>query len=356
MISDWFFYFGVYLDRENQYLRPAVITVDESGEERNWGPLSKVNAWRAGSYLEDMDGGAQIFLEKDGTRIEVQVEKRINGEKEWFWLREKNQQPQPELREERDDHPIPEEVDHMQEDTPEERRSDLLDALTEKVDSLEKENGELKKALQEMEAKMALQAKAIMATCERFSTIETGMMEIVQHVQQHEAFNRSVRTSIDGLEKQVQIHQDNFGHVVRIFQNHEQHIRKNDVVSEGMAQYINALAVESEKTKLWVGSMMRESQEQEAVLRQHEMGQQVLAEVIKRIVDQQGQQRSQQPQGQARIGAGPTVTQVEDDQDPDRLDCMTGPNPHKGPPNGGTRQATSKPPRVRKQKVITKRT
>ena len=81
----------------------------------------------------------------------------------------------------------------------------------------------------------ALQAKAIMATCERFSTIETGMMEIVQHVRQHEAFNRSVKTSIDGLENQVRTHHDNFQQLVRIFQNHEQHIGQNVVVSEGMA-------------------------------------------------------------------------------------------------------------------------
>ena len=122
-----------------------------------------------------------------------------------------------------------------------------------------------------------------------------------------------------------------------------------------MVQYINALVEENEKTRTWVGSLMRESQAQEDVLRQHEMGQQVLAEVIRRIVDQQTQQQSQQPQGQARVGAGPTVTEVEDDQDPDHLDFMTGPNPHKGPPNGGTGQATSKAPRAPKQKVIAKR-
>ena len=122
---------------------------------------------------------------------------------------------------------------------------------------------------------MAGQTEAIRATCERFSAIETGMMEIVQRVRQHEVFNRSVKTSIDGLENQVRIHQENLQHVVRIFQNHEQHIKKNDVVSEGMAQYINALVVENEKTKAWVGSLMRESQAQEDVLRQHERGQRV---------------------------------------------------------------------------------
>ena len=80
-----------------------------------------------------------------------------------------------------------------------------------------------------------------------------------------------------------------------------------------MAQYINALVDESEKTRAWIGSLTRESQAQEAVLRQHEMGQQVLAEVIKRIAVQQEQQQSQPPQGQAIAGTGQTVTEVDDD-------------------------------------------
>ena len=78
---------------------------------------------------------------------------------------------------------------------------------------------------------MAGQAQAIMATCERFSNIETGMMEIVQHVGKHEAFNRSVKTSIDGLENQVRTHQDNFQHVVKIFKNHEERIAQTGAVS-----------------------------------------------------------------------------------------------------------------------------
>ena len=136
-------------------------------------------------------------------------------------------------------------------------------------------------------------------------------------------------TSFDGLENQVQTHHDNFQQVVRIFQNHEQHIRKNDVLSEGTTQYINALVEETEKTKAWVGSLMRESQAQEDVLRQHEMGQQVLAEVIRRIVVQQTQHQSQPQQGQAIAGTGPMVTEVDDNEDPDRLDFLTGPDPTK---------------------------
>ena len=60
-------------------------------------------------------------------------------------------------------------------------------------------------------------------------------------------------------------------------------------------QYINALVEEAEKTRTWVGSLMRESRAQEDVLLQHEMGQQVLAEVIRRIAVQQSQQ-SQPPE------------------------------------------------------------
>ena len=69
--------------------RPAIITVGKNGEERNWGPLSRSNAWRAGSYWEEMDGEALVFLEKDSVRRDVEVEKMINGHNEWFWFREK---------------------------------------------------------------------------------------------------------------------------------------------------------------------------------------------------------------------------------------------------------------------------
>ena len=54
--------------------RPTVVTIDENGCERKWGPLSQTSAWRAGSYWEDMDGDARVFLEKDGERKEMEVE------------------------------------------------------------------------------------------------------------------------------------------------------------------------------------------------------------------------------------------------------------------------------------------
>ena len=303
-----------------------------------------------------MDRRVKIFLENEGNRKEVLVEMWAKGGRERCWLKERDAQPSQGPEEGSDGHPAQDDGrSRMQEDTPEEKRDTMMTELAERVISLEKENRELKKAIHEMEAKAAGQVQAIRATAERCSMLEKGVLEIAQHVRQHEAFDRSVRTSIDGLEKQVQIHQDNFQHVVRIFQNHEQHIEKHGVVSEGIAQYVNALVEESEKTRAWVGSLIRESQAQEEVLRQHEIGQQVLAEVIRRIAVQQTQQQSQPSQGQAIAGGGPTVTELDDDDDPDRLNFMTGPNPHKGPPNGGTRQVTSKAPRAPKPKTIAKR-
>ena len=47
--------------------RPTIITAEKSGNERRWGLLSRANAWRAGCFVEDMDGDARVFLEKDGS-------------------------------------------------------------------------------------------------------------------------------------------------------------------------------------------------------------------------------------------------------------------------------------------------
>ena len=179
-------------------------------------------------------------------------------------------------------------------------------------------------------------------------------MKIAQHVQQQDVFNGSVKTSFDSLERQVRKHQDNFQEVVMIFQNREKYIVRNGAVADEMAQYINALIEDAEKKRLWIGNLMKESQAQE-VLKQHHMGQQVLAEAMKRYVFQREQQQQQPQPSKAITGAGPPVTEVDDDDDLDRLDFMGGPNPHKGPPNSGTVQITAKPPRTRKHKTTPKR-
>ena len=57
--------------------RPTVITVDKDGREACWGPLSRHSAGKAGHLWEDMRSEVHVFLEKDGHRKEVQVEKRL---------------------------------------------------------------------------------------------------------------------------------------------------------------------------------------------------------------------------------------------------------------------------------------
>ena len=75
----------------------------------------------------------------------------------------------------------------------------------------------------------------------------------------------------------------------------------------------------------------------------------------KQMMAGQHQGQQQQPQGQVVTVTGPTVTVVDDDQDGDRLVFLRGQNPHKGPPDGGTGQTTSKQPSAPKHKVRAKR-
>ena len=353
--------------------RPTIITVEENGHERSWGQLSEINAWRAGFFWLEMGKKVTVLLEKDGKRKEVDVLKRLERGRDKVWLVEKKSQPQQEkgrgddertrgdedtttLEEDgatvvEDDEPTVEENNGMQQDTAEEIETMNKMWLMEKVKELEKENGEMKAKIQELEVKIAQQAEATSGVVAFHPAIQSAITEIAEHIRQQIMFNESTRTSIAGIVQEVEKHQDYFREVVRVLQNHEQHIANQGLARQEMAQYLNVLIQENEKTKAWVGSLMRETQAQEQVLRQHEMRQHVLAEVIKRMVDRR---EHQQARPQCQVGAGPTVTEVDDD-DPDRLDFTVCPNPHKGPPNGGTGQATSKPPRTRKPKTIAKR-
>ena len=322
---------------------PVIVTVDGEGHERKWGPLSRSAAWRAGRFWEDRKGAVKVFLEKGETRKEVDIEKRAEEGRERFWLLDKTPQPQ-EVEEKADDHPTPEEEAAMQHDTPEERNAMHMMALVERITTLERENGELKGRIQEMEAKTALQENAINEVVGRCGVIEAALMEIVQHARQQEVFNGSVRTSIDGLETQVKIHQNNIEEVVRVLQAHETHIVKNGSAASEMAQFINALALENEKKTGWIGSLMKEAQAQASVLREHQAGQEVLAEMMKRMMG--WQHRGQQPPQQQGVpGTHVVVTDVDED-DETRLDFLGGTNPHGGPPDIGPMEMAIQPPQL----------
>ena len=97
-----------------------------------------------------------------------------------------------------------------------------------------------------------------------------------------------------------------------------------------MAQSINALIEDNATKVVWISSPMRETQERTQVLRQHQLGLQVQAEVIKVVANQ----HQHPPQQQGSTGNGQTVSEA-DGKDGDSLDFPGGQNPNTGPPNPG---------------------
>ena len=156
---------------------------------------------------------------------------------------------------------------------------------------------------------------------------------------------RAQRRSITCLEKQVKIHQDNFHEVVRILQAHEQFIVNTGSITQGIAQNVVELSKDNEKNRMWIGEMMRENQAQAQVLRQHEMGQQAIAGVIKVMMTRDQQQQPQQ----TVTGSGPIVTEVDDDNG-GILDFTGGRSPQTGPPDIGSLTMSIKPPRAPRPK------
>ena len=135
---------------------PTIITVDENGREKTWGRLSGSSARRAGSFWEEMDRKVKVFLEKDGKRNEVHVEKRIQGGRICFWFDENIAQPpqQPQECEVDDETETVEEATGVEEVTPDEMQKERMMWLTEKATTPENEKEELKRIIRDMEAKM----------------------------------------------------------------------------------------------------------------------------------------------------------------------------------------------------------
>ena len=132
-------------------------------------------------------------------------------------------------------------VQVMSEVDPGEMETGKKMGLSEKVTSLEKENGELRKVLREMEAKIELQGKTIAEMAQRHGAMETTIAQILEQVRRQDTFNESVRASFTSLAEEVGKHQNNFRDVVRILQTHEEHIVRTGAASQEMAQRINAL-------------------------------------------------------------------------------------------------------------------
>ena len=316
--------------------RPTVVTVEKGGKERIWGPLSRTTAWSAGCFVRVMKGDVQVFLEKDGVKKEVQVVKRIQGGREVFWLEEiaKRQQPEGDEGEE----PTREQAPPMQEDTPEEDEARRKSSLMESVAWLEKDNEAMKAKIGEMEAKMALQDEAARVAAARHAALESALAEIVGNLQQQIAFSESVRASFAGLVEEVQRHQDCFKEVVRVLQNHEQHISTSGLASQEMAQYINAPAQANEKNTMWIADLMRETNAQSQVIREQHVKQHVLAEVMKRVMVQV-QQEAQRSVRVTQV----TVAHMDDETGPG---FPSFPSPNASPPNTGPFGVVNEAPQI----------
>ena len=100
---------------------------------------------------------------------------------------------------------------------------------------------------------------------------------------------------------------------------------KTGAASQEIAQYINALIKENENKTAWISSLVREYQEKTHILRQHELGLHVHAEVIKRVTSQQSQQRE-------TPGTVPTVTELDEGNETGQ-DFQNGQSPHTRPPD-----------------------
>ena len=286
----------------------------------------------------------KVFIVEEDKKKEVDVEKRLEGGRELFWFKEKLPRPQEQRGMDVNTTTEHEDDPGMDEIEPEETQRELMTTLAEKVASLEKENEEKGRKIDELEMEIALLARTAQEYAEKQAVVERAIREIAQHAQGQATFNESTQRSIACLENQVRIHQDNFHEVVRILLVHEQHIVDTGSITQGLARNVVELSQDNEKNRMWIGDLMRENQAQTEVLRQHEMGQQALAGVIKIMMNNQ----QQQPHQQTVTGSGPTVTEVDDDNGV--LNFTGGPSPQKGPPDIGSLKMTIKPPRAPRRK------
>ena len=106
------------------------------------------------------EGQVHVFLEKDGQRKEVQVEKRVGKGKPIILFVEEPQPPQD--QEGRDDQPTPEEeAPAMDEVRPDEVQTERAMWVSERLTTLQNENAVLKRTAQEMTVKIELNQNTI---------------------------------------------------------------------------------------------------------------------------------------------------------------------------------------------------
>ena len=140
------------------------------------------------------------------------------------------------------------------------------------VKSLQKEKEAIEVVLRETQAKLGLLEGFIKDMVQRSGLMEGAITQIVDHIQSQNLFNECVRTTPKGLVEEFRKYQEHFKEVVQLLENHEEHIKRDDVLSDSMAQYIKRAGPGHGKDGLVVEGLMKESEVQALVLRQQEMG------------------------------------------------------------------------------------
>ena len=107
-------------------------------------------------------------------------------------------------------HSATENAPEMSEEDSDERETRHKMWLSAKVTTLEKENQDLKGALQEMETRLAQQETASRQAEERCAKIETAVMQIAQFVQKQNTVIESSRALMSSIGEEVNSHRANF--------------------------------------------------------------------------------------------------------------------------------------------------
>ena len=137
-------------------------------------------------------------------------------------------QPSQEGNERMDEQAVTVEENHgVEEVPPEEIQTERMMWLAEKVTSLQNENVEMKRVIQEMEAKIALQESVMKEVVERHMREEAAIAFIAEHIQRQEVFNKSAISCINDIVEKIKNHQEGFRGMATILQVNEQHIAVN---------------------------------------------------------------------------------------------------------------------------------
>ena len=170
---------------------------------------------------------------------------------------------------------------------PDEVQTERVMWAMERITTLQKKNEEMTKTVQEVTAKIDRHGNVIVALIGRFGgdginnrTNRRTRSTTERFQPECKKLNCRVCGGRQSTPKELPRSCDGI-------RSHERHIANNGAVAREKAQCINALNKENENKSIWIGTMKDEAMEQARVLQQHQLGQEAIAGVVKRMMNQQ---------------------------------------------------------------------